>query len=155
MTDHLSQERRSENMRRIRSKDTRPEMLVRRTAHGLGYRFKLHDESLPGKPDLVFPKRKAVIFVHGCFWHAHDCKKGRRVPKSNLEYWNKKRDRNKIRDDCASADLKNWGWRVMQIWECETKDVTLMIDRIRNFLNFGEAKDVNAYEPNFEVSSIP
>lgn len=126
-------------MRRIKAKDTGPEMLVRQAAHSLGFRYKLHDTVLPGKPDLVFPSKRAIIFVHGCFWHAHDCKKGRRVPASNNEYWQEKRIRNQARDSAAQAELLERGWRVLTIWECETKDADLLKTRIKAFLDPTEA----------------
>lgn len=102
--DRLTRQSRSENMRRIRSKGTKPELIVRQLAHKLGYRFRLHRTDLPGKPDLVFPRRRKIIMVHGCFWHGHDdpaCVDGQRKPKSNLDYWLPKLARNKARDAAA------------------------------------------------------
>jgi len=119
---------RSRIMRTVKSVDTGPEMIVRRMLHKLGYRYRLHRKDLPGKPDLVFPSRKAVIFVHGCFWHGHDCKRGARTPKTNTQYWTDKIRRNVERDAQAIIDLKAAGWRVLVIWECELKD----IDRLRS-----------------------
>src|SRR6516225_655341 len=98
MADKLSPERRSQNMRRITSKNSRPETIVRKLTHGLGFRFRLHRRDLPGKPDLVFGPRKKVIFVHGCFWHGHDCARGARMPKANAVYWRTKIARNRSRD---------------------------------------------------------
>lgn len=124
MTDKITPERRSANMARIRSLDTAPEIRVRKLAHALGYRFRLHSKHLPGKPDLVFPGRKAVIFVHGCFWHQHSdprCKDGRR-PKSRPEYWDPKLDGNLARDARRQAELKAAGWKVLVIWECQASD---------------------------------
>lgn len=123
-------------MRAIRSKDTKPEMAVRRLAHAMGYRFRLHREDLPGKPDMVFPSRHAVIFVHGCFWHLHpdpDCK-GARRPKSNTDYWHPKLTRNQTRDAEHEAALLAEGWRVLVIWECQTKDETALKQRLLAFL---------------------
>lgn len=134
--DKLTPERRSENMRRIKSKGMKPEMAVRRLVHGLGYRYRLHRKELPGKPDLVFGPRRKVIFVHGCFWHghAHDgCLDGRR-PKSNTDYWNEKLARNKKRDADRVAALKAAGWGVLTIWECETRDLRRIEKRVRRFL---------------------
>ncbi len=114
----------------------KPEMTVRQLAHSLGYRYRLHRKDLPGKPDLVFGPRKAVIFVHGCFWHQHDkedCLDGRR-PKSNTDYWNKKLARNVQRDEEAQKNLQDQGWRVMVIWECETKDQATLRSRLKAFL---------------------
>lgn len=124
-------------MRAIRSKDMKPEMRVRRLAHAMGYRFRLHRKDLAGKPDLVFPSRRAVIFVHGCFWHQHpdpSCKDAR-LPKSNLEYWKPKLERNQRRDTQNQAELEGGGWRVLVIWECETIDGDAMSRRIRDFLD--------------------
>jgi len=115
-------------MRAVKSVDTGPEMIVRRMLHKLGYRYRLHRKDLPGKPDLVFPSRKAVIFVHGCFWHGHNCKRGARTPKTNIPYWTNKIRRNVERDAQAISDLKAAGWRVLVIWECELKD----LDRLRS-----------------------
>jgi DNA mismatch endonuclease (patch repair protein) len=123
-------------MRRIKSGDTKPEMLVRRLAHKLGYRYRLHRKDLPGKPDLVFAPRKKVIFVHGCFWHGHNregCLDARR-PKSNTGYWNPKLTRNKERDAERLAALQADGWEALVIWDCETADVELLQARLRKFL---------------------
>lgn len=139
MPDKISKERRSKNMRRIRSKDMKPEMVVRRLVHGMGYRYRLHRKDLPGKPDLVFPGRKKVIFVHGCFWHQHgdpDCKIARR-PKSNLDYWNPKLDRNVERDARNQAKLREMGWDPLIVWECQARgreDPGSMEARVANFL---------------------
>ncbi|MFC4523250.1 very short patch repair endonuclease [Cupriavidus pinatubonensis] len=125
---------RSENMRRIRSKDTAPELLVRRLVWSLGYRYRLHRKDLPGKPDLAFGSRKKAIFVHGCFWHQHPagCPDSR-LPKSRLEYWLPKLQRNCERDAKAVAALETAGWQVLIIWDCETKAPDLA-ERLRNFL---------------------
>ncbi len=124
MPDIISKERRSENMRRIRSTGMKPEMLVRRLSHALGYRHRLHRKELPGKPDLVYPGRRKVIFVHGCFWHQHadpSCKIARR-PKSNLDYWIPKLERNMERDVRNQEELRASGWEVMTVWECEARE---------------------------------
>jgi len=121
-------------MRAIKSKDSKPEMRVRRTLHAKGYRYRLHRRALPGTPDLVFPSKKKVIFVNGCFWHSHDCKNGRRSPKSNKEYWEPKIARNKERDDENIAALARLGWRSMTVWECETTDMKRTIARMIKFL---------------------
>ncbi len=136
MPDKISKERRSENMRRIRSKDMKPEMVVRSLSHRLGYRHRLHNKKLPGKPDLSYPGRKKVIFVHGCYWHQHgdpECKISRR-PKSNLEYWGPKLDRNVRRDAENQAKLQELGWGYMVIWECQTGDTEELARRMREFL---------------------
>ena len=113
---------RSRIMRAVKSKDTKPEMIVRRLVHGMGYRYRLHRTGLPGKPDLVFGPRRKVIFVHGCFWHGHHCKRGARVPKTNIKYWTAKIGRNRQRDKDSEAALAAMGWRVLIVWECEKKD---------------------------------
>lgn len=119
----------------IRSKDTGPEMAVRRLSHRLGYRHRLHRGDLPGKPDLVFPSRNAVVFVHGCFWHGHDCKRGARMPKTNADYWRAKMARNVARDHVTAAALAAIGWRSLVIWECEVKDLAAVERRLREFLD--------------------
>ena len=132
--DKLSPERRSANMARIRSQNTSPEVSLRKVIHGLGYRFRLHRNDLPGKPDLVFPSRKKVIFVHGCFWHQHtECREGR-VPGSRPEYWGPKLRRNQERDALAQTSLKKQGWRYLVVWECELKDITAVLKRVKRFL---------------------
>lgn len=126
---------RSKTMRAVRSKNTGPECAVRRMAHSLGFRFRLHRKDLPGTPDLVFPKYYAVIFVHGCFWHGHNCPRGSRTPKANAEYWRRKLERNKMRDAKALSDLLSAGWRVQTIWECELKDCERLKSAIVSFLS--------------------
>lgn len=133
MADKLTPERRSANMAKIRAKDTKPELLVRRMVHRFGARYRLHRRDLPGTPDLVFNSRRKVIFVHGCFWHLHSCRDGR-IPASRRDYWEPKLTRNKERDDAACAALQAMGWQVLVIWECETKDVAALEQRLRDFL---------------------
>jgi len=135
LTDNLAPAARSERMRQVRSKDTRPEMIVRRLAHRLGYRFRLHRRDLPGSPDLVFPARRAIIFVHGCFWHQHDCPRGSRRPSSNAAYWHPKLARNVERDGKARQQLENEGWRVLVLWECEMRDTDQLSRRLASFLD--------------------
>ncbi|MFC6046403.1 very short patch repair endonuclease [Methylobacterium hispanicum] len=118
--DTLDPSRRSALMGRIRGVDTGPEMVVRRAAHRLGYRFRLHRRSLPGRPDLVFPSLRAVIFVHGCFWHRHEGCRKTSMPKTRIEFWQAKFARNVERDAQAQERLAAAGWRVLVIWECET-----------------------------------
>jgi DNA mismatch endonuclease (patch repair protein) len=124
---------RSANMRAIRSKDMQPELKVRSLAHRLGFRFRLHRKELPGKPDLVFVSRGKVVFVHGCFWHSHNCKVAH-TPKSNLEYWVPKLERNKTRDKKNIEELEMEGWQALVIWECETSDDRSLKKRLRAFL---------------------
>ena len=125
---------RSENMRRIRSKNMRPELAVRSLVHRMGYRFRLHRKELPGKPDLVFVSLRKVIFVHGCFWHSHEECKSAHVPKSNLSYWRPKLMRNRMRDARNIDALRAAGWKPMVIWECELKKESVLGSRIRRFL---------------------
>lgn len=126
MVDRLTPERRSWLMSRVRGKDTTPEMRVRRAAHKLGLRFRLHREDLPGKPDLVFPKHRVALFVHGCFWHRHEgCPKAS-TPKSRVSYWKDKFASNVARDVAVRHELEELGWRVRTIWECETRSVEAM-----------------------------
>ena len=132
--DKISPQRRSANMRRIRSKDTSPELMLRRLIHGLGYRFRLHRKDLPGRPDLVFTERRKIIFVHGCFWHQHsDCREGR-IPGSRLDYWMPKLKKNQIRDAANRALLKEQGWKVLIIWECELTDISVVKRAVKKFL---------------------
>ncbi len=122
-------------MSRIRSKDTAPEIAVRRLIHAAGYRYRLHVDELPGKPDLVFPARRAVIFVHGCFWHLHPrCTEGR-IPSSNRDYWGPKLARNAQRDKSNAKALKKDGWRVMTIWECQIGKDRHLLEKIASFLS--------------------
>lgn len=127
-------EHRSWTMSRVKSKDTALEMTVRRLLHSLGYRYRLHGAKLPGKPDLVFAVRKKVIFVHGCYWHGHDCKRGARTPSTRQEYWLPKLTRNKERDARNVSSLEQDGWGVLIVWECEIKDRVALADRLTAFL---------------------
>ena len=122
-------------MRAVKGQDTEPEMVVRRLAHSLRYRYKLHDKRLPGKPDLVFPARRKVIFVHGCFWHQHDCPRGARLPKSHQDYWVSKLSRNQQRDAEHNSSLEAMGWQVLVIWECETRDRQTLATTLTLFLD--------------------
>jgi DNA mismatch endonuclease, patch repair protein len=133
--DKLSQLRRSDNMRQIRSKDTAPELILRRLAHAMGYRFRLHRKDLPGKPDLVFSARKKVVFLHGCFWHQHKgCREGR-LPGTRREYWQPKLARNQERDAVSEAALRSLGWGVLTLWECEVERDTVGVSkRLKGFL---------------------
>lgn len=119
MVDSLSKAERSVRMARIRGKDTKPELLLRRALHALGLRYRLHGKGLPGRPDLVFPRHRAVVFVHGCFWHRHDGCKVASTPKSNTEFWEAKFARNVERDADHVSDLEAQDWRVFVVWECE------------------------------------
>jgi DNA mismatch endonuclease (patch repair protein) len=136
MADIMTPVQRSERMSRIRSQDTKPEMLVRRFLHGKGLRFRLHARDLPGSPDLVLPKYRAVVFVEGCFWHGHSCQKGR-VPGTNPDFWQAKVAANQARDKRNQRALRRDGWQVIRVWECQlskskTRDATLarLVSRI-------------------------
>lgn len=130
-----SPEVRRRTMQAVKSKDTAPELLVRSLAHRMGYRFRLHRKDLPGKPDLVFPGRRKAIFVHGCFWHGHDCARGARVPKSNRDYWTNKIARNRERDRAACAALAQSGWTYLILWECNLVNEKGLKAQVRRFLN--------------------
>jgi DNA mismatch endonuclease (patch repair protein) len=133
--DKVTPEQRSANMSRIRSRDTSPEMLVRRLVYGMGYRFRLHNQDLPGRPDLIFPGRRKIIFVHGCFWHGHTRCGIAHVPKSNLTYWLPKLERNKRRDASHVKALKCLGWQVLTVWECQLGNQSLLRRRLQRFLD--------------------
>lgn len=126
---------RSSIMRAVKSRDTKPEMIVRRMVHALGKRYRLHRDDLPGKPDLTFPRLRKIIFVHGCFWHGHDCKRGARQPKDNADYWKQKINRNKERDAKVQDTLQSMGWNIMVIWECELKNKEGLTEKVKSFLD--------------------
>jgi DNA mismatch endonuclease (patch repair protein) len=136
-------------MRAVKGRDTSPELLVRRLAHSLGYRFRLHRSDLPGKPDLVFPGRRKAIFVHGCFWHGHDCARGARVPKENRAYWIEKIERNRRRDKRNLEALTDQGWAAMILWECELRDLQTLQERLIEFLGPTGSRS----DPNHALSS--
>ena len=131
-------ESRSRIMRAVKGRDTSLEMTIRRLIYSMGYRYRLHRKDLPGTPDLVFSSRRKVLFIHGCFWHGHDCKRGARVPKTNIDYWKKKIARNKARDAENEAALLALGWHVLIIWECQTKNTPTLTQRLLSF--FGPPK---------------
>lgn len=121
-------------MRSVKNRDTKPEIIVRRLLHRMGFRYRLHRSDLPGKPDIVFTSRKKVIFVHGCFWHGHSCKRGSRLPKTNTEYWQSKIERNKQRFAKQLEELADLGWSELTIWECQLKETELLKDTLIGFL---------------------
>src|SRR6185437_2609878 len=123
-------------MSRIKGRDTKPEMRARQLLHAMGFRYRLHVKDLPGKPDLVFPRAKAVLFVHGCFWHMHRCKYGKPVPATNTTFWAEKRRSNVERDKRNRATLKADGWRVFEIWECQTRDEEIMLEKLSPLIRF-------------------
>lgn len=132
--DTLSPQERSERMGRVRNKDTKPEMMVRRLVHRLGFRYRLHGKKLPGHPDLVFKSRKKLIFVHGCFWHRHEGCPLCRWPKSRMDFWKPKLEANRNRDLAAQKRLTEEGWSFLVIWECEIKDTQRLAKLISDFL---------------------
>ncbi len=134
MPDVFQPEERSRIMAKVRGENTSPERLVRSLVHRMGYRFRLHRKDLPGKPDIVLPRHKKIIFIHGCFWHQHEgCPHAAR-PTSNTEYWNKKLDRNMIRDREHLQKLEYLGWNVLIVWECETRDHDKLLEKLKGFL---------------------
>ena len=127
---HKVSERRSRNMSAIKSKNTKPEIAVRKLLHSMGYRFRLHRKDLPGSPDIVLPKYKTVIFVHGCFWHRHQNCKYASTPKTRQEFWNKKFNENINRDKINQENLSSKGWKIIIVWECEIKDQDFDLNRL-------------------------
>ncbi len=134
MTDVYPPEKRSAVMRRVKGRNTTPELMVRKALTALGARYRLNRKDLPGSPDIVMPGRGLAIFVHGCFWHGHDCARGSRVPKANRDYWVGKVARNKARDAAAVEALSAGGWRVETIWECDLKDAAALRRRLAELL---------------------
>jgi DNA mismatch endonuclease (patch repair protein) len=134
-TDVYDAAKRSAVMRRVKGRDTTPEMTVRRALTGLGARYRLHRRDLPGSPDIVMPGRRLALFVHGCFWHGHDCARGSRVPKANRDYWIAKVARNRARDVAAAEALEAAGWRVETLWECDLKDAVALRQRLAELLH--------------------
>lgn len=133
MADHVPPSKRSAIMALVKSKNTRPELIARKMLHRNGYRFRLHRKDLPGSPDMVFPCRKKVIFVHGCFWHAHGCRYGR-LPKSRLTYWEPKLKANKARDAATQRQLAHAGWKTLVLWQCELKSPDKAFRKASRFL---------------------
>jgi len=131
MTDVHNPEQRSRNMMAIRNRNTKPEMRVRSLLHSLGYRFRLHRKDLPGKPDIVLPKHRTAIFVRGCFWHCHDCRWGSVTPKTRPEFWADKRGGNVTRDARNRITLEQAGWKVVIVWECDTRNPDALLESLR------------------------
>jgi DNA mismatch endonuclease (patch repair protein) len=123
-------------MSRIRSRDTKPEMRVRGLLHAMGLRYRLHVKDLPGKPDLVFPRARAVLFVHGCFWHMHRCRYGKPAPATNSDFWARKRRSNAERDKRNRKLLRAAGWKVFEVWECATRDENRLVQKLTPLVNF-------------------
>ncbi|MDW9433669.1 DNA mismatch endonuclease Vsr [Sinorhizobium meliloti] len=144
MVDTRTPEQRRRIMQSVKTKDTGPEQAVRKALFAAGYRFRLHRRDLPGSPDIVFPGRKKAIFVHGCFWHGHDCPKGR-GSKSRTDYWGPKVEANKARDTRSIAELESLGWKPLTVWQCELKDPDALMTRLLTFLN----------EPEISIDKAP
>ncbi|TAK11269.1 MAG: DNA mismatch endonuclease Vsr [Anaerolineae bacterium] len=138
MPDVLTPEQRKLNMSRIKSKNTRPEILVRSMIHSMGYRYSLHSRRLPGKPDLVLTRHKKIILVNGCFWHMHKCRYGKVKPITRADFWEQKRLGNVQRDRANLAELKKLGWHVLVVWECWTKDPVKLRTRLAKFLQLNQ-----------------
>lgn len=132
--DNLTQSARSAQMALVRSRNGRAEMKLRSWAHGLGFRFRVHARDVPGRPDICIKSRRKAVFMHGCFWHRHDCPAGRRLPKSRLEFWQPKLEENRRRDARTVSTLKASGWNVLVVWECEMKDRLGVEAKLRTFL---------------------
>jgi DNA mismatch endonuclease (patch repair protein) len=134
MADTLSKEKRSELMAKVTGKETKPEILVRKFLFSQGLRFRKNVKALPGTPDVVLPKYRAVIFVNGCFWHGHTCRQGH-LPSSNIEYWENKIAENILRDNRKKSELENLGWKVIVVWQCEMKNLALRNERLTELLS--------------------
>ena len=134
MTDHISPERRSWAMSRVRSKDTLPEMRVRSQLHRLGYRYRLHVNDMAGVPDIVMPKYRTVVFVNGCFWHRHPCCRRASTPQTRTAFWERKFKTNVVRDEKVRSSLQRDGWTVLVVWECQTRDSQMLADTLSDIL---------------------
>jgi DNA mismatch endonuclease (patch repair protein) len=139
MADNRTPQQRRENMQAVHGKNTAPELFVRSMLHRLGYRFRLHRKDLPGTPDIVFPRRRSVIFVHGCFWHGHNCPRGN-PPSSNADFWLRKIASNRERDGRTQKRLRKDGWKVLTVWECETRNQCQLEQRVSQFLEQSPAE---------------
>jgi len=137
MVDVHTKKQRSYNMSQIKCRNTKPEMIVRSIVHRMGYRYSLHRKDLPGKPDMVFVRHGKIIFVHGCFWHMHNCRYGKVKPATNSKFWQTKRESNVARDKINLRELKKQGWKVLTVWECQIRSVRTLKSRIVKFLNSG------------------
>lgn len=143
MVDVLTKKQRSYNMSQIKGKDTKPEVIVRSIVHKLGYRYALHRTDLPGKPDMVLIRHNKIIFIHGCFWHMHKCKYGKVTPSTNTEFWQTKREGNVTRDKRNLRKLRKEGWKVLTIWECETRNIDKLTNKLKRFLAPTEANKIS------------
>jgi DNA mismatch endonuclease (patch repair protein) len=135
MADVFTRKKRSDIMSRIKGTNTKPEILTRKLVHSLGYRYRLHSNRLPGKPDIVLPGHQKIIFVHGCFWHGHvNCRRAT-LPSTNSLFWETKIARNKLRDSAVKRRLRRAGWKVFVVWQCQTKDIQNLLRRLAVFLD--------------------
>lgn len=134
MSDVLTAEQRHRCMAQIRGKDTDPERRVRSMIHRMGFRYRLHNSDIPGKPDIVLPRLRKIVFVHGCFWHMHRCRFGRVKPETNADFWRNKREGNRQRDAKVRRALRKTGWSVLTVWECELRDDNKLQKKLRTFL---------------------
>lgn len=155
--DVFDAEKRSAVMRAVKSRDTKPELAVRAAVRALGHgrRYRIGGAKLPGKPDLVFGAMRKVIFVHGCFWHGHDCKRGARQPKDNAAYWRAKIERNRGRDAASIAALKAADWRALVLWECEIKEAALLARKLTSFLRETQTRNSRALARAGQTPSAP
>ena len=151
--DTRTEEQRRRIMQAVRTRDTGPEMIVRRLLHSLGYRYRLHRKDLPGRPDVAFLSRRKAIFVHGCFWHGHGCPKGR-PPKSRLGYWKPKLDGNRERDRRKEEELRSMGWSVLVVWQCETANFRVLARRLHGFLGGRAARPAPGAGRGSPASSV-
>jgi DNA mismatch endonuclease (patch repair protein) len=147
MTDVFDAAKRSQVMARVKGRDTAPELKVRKLLTAMGARYRLHRKDLPGAPDIVLPGRRLAIFVHGCFWHGHDCARGARVPKQNRDYWEAKIGRNRARDQRTRGELEALGWRPLTLWECELKDAAELKTRLAGVLAAPQDQPVERQRP--------
>jgi DNA mismatch endonuclease, patch repair protein len=135
MTDRITKAQRSQNMARVRNKNTTPELRVRKTLHRLGFRFRLHRSDLPGNPDIVLPRHHKIVLVHGCFWHGHNCPRGKR-PTTRQDFWNLKLDGNQKRDKANQCKLKELGWKILVVWECQVKNTDNLEKQLLDFMKY-------------------
>ncbi len=135
MTDHLSRDERSRNMSRVKGRDTKPERLVRSVLHRMGFRFSLHRKDLPGRPDIVLTRHRKLVFVHGCFWHRHARCSRATIPSTNIDFWQKKLSGNTDRDVSVRRRLRVMGWKVLVVWQCQTRNIDQLTTRLEHFLS--------------------
>lgn len=157
MVDTVTPEVRSRMMAAVKSRDTKPEMALRRALHAMGFRYRVHAKVDRARPDIVLPKYRAAVFVHGCFWHAHDHCRLARLPKSNVGFWTEKLDRNAARDARNMADLAQAGWRTAVVWECAVRDgdISMIAEELAAWLRGGDAVDLEVRGGRFDNGGVP